>query len=75
MAYYYVRNSSTPKFVVTEEVLNGEALVSMRMEFTSIEYQVNKKYMDFETLLEKYVSISDMFGSVSMPSMASLTIG
>ena len=74
MAYYYVRNSSTPKFVMTEEVLNGKALVSMRMEFTSIEYQANTQYLDFESILKQYVDISSMFGSVSMPSIASLTI-
>ena len=75
MAYYFVRNSDTPKFVVVDESVNGKALVSMRMEFTSVEYQANKKYMDFEALLKQYVNISDMYGAASMPSIASLTIG
>ena len=75
MAYYFVRNSDTPKFVVVNESVNGKALVSMRMEFTSVEYQANKKYMDFEALLKQYVNISDMYGAASMPSIASLTIG
>ena len=75
MAYYFVRNSDTPKFVVVDESVDGKALVSMRMEFTSVEYQANKKYMDFEALLKQYVNISDMYGAASMPSIASLTIG
>ena len=75
MAYYFVRNSDTPKFVVVDESVDGKALVSMRMEFTSVEYQANKKYMDFESLLKQYVNISEKYGAASMPSIASLTIG
>ena len=75
MAFYYVRNSDTPKFVMVDESVNGKVLESMRMEFTSIEYQANKKYMDFEALRKQYVNASEMFGAASMPSIASLTIG
>ncbi len=75
MAYYFVRNSDTPKFVVVDESVDGKALVSMRMEFTSVEYQANKKYMDFEALLQQYINVSEMLGAASMPSIASLTIG
>ena len=75
MDYYYVRNSDTPKFMVAENSLDGKAILSMRVEFTSIEYKANTQYLDFESILKQYVDVSSMFGSVSMPSIASLTIG
>lgn len=75
MAYYFVKNSVKPKFVVVDESVDGKISESMRMEFTSVEYQANKKYMDFEALLKQYINVSEMLGAASMPSIASLTIG
>lgn len=75
MNYYYLRNSETPKFMVVENSLDGEAILSMRVEFTSIEYQANTQYLDFESILKQYVDVSSMLGSVSVPSVAGLTIG
>ena len=75
MNYYYLRNSETPKFMVAENSLDGEAILSMRVEFTSIEYQANTQYLDFESILKQYVDVSSMLGSVSVPSVAGLTIG
>ena len=75
MDYYYLRNSDTPKFMVVKNSLNGEAILSMRVVFTSIEYQANMQYLDFESILKQYVDVSSMFGSVSVPSVAGLTIG
>lgn len=75
MDYYYVRNSDTPKFMVAENSLDGKAILSMRVEFTSIEYKANTQYLDFESILKQYVDVSSMFGSVSVPSIAGLNIG
>ena len=75
MEYCYVGNSDTLKSMVTEYSLDGKVHVSSRVEFTSIEYQANMQYLDFESILKQYVDASSMFGSVSMPSVAGLTIG
>lgn len=79
IAYYYEGNSITPKYTEVKEYLNGEELVTMRMTFTRIEYKADAKYLDFETILNQYIDITDQINPSTVqalePSIAGLTIG
>lgn len=79
IAYYYEGNSITPKYTEVKEYLNGEELVTMRMTFTRIEYKADAKYLDFETILNQYIDITDQINPSTIqalePSIAGLTIG
>lgn len=78
MAFYYEGNSSEPKYVDVKESLGSEESLTGHMTFTRIEYTANAKYLDFETILNQYVDITDKMPSTVQaqePSVASLTIG
>ena len=78
IAYYYEGNSSVPKYVDVKESLGSEGIITIRMTFTRIEYKADAKYLDFETILNQYVDITDKMPSTVQarePSIASLTIG
>ena len=78
IAYCYEGNSSVPKYTDVKEYLNGEELVTIRITFTRIEYKADAKYLDFETMLNQYIDITDKMPSTTQvlePSIAGLTIG
>ena len=78
ISYYYEGNSSVPKYTDVKEYLNGEELVTIRITFTRIEYKADAKYLDFETMLNQYIDITDKMPSTTQvlePSVAGLTIG
>ena len=48
------------------------------MTFTRIEYTANAKYLDFETILNQYIDVTNKIPSTVQarePSVAGLTIG
>lgn len=51
----------------------------MRVTFTRIEYKADAKYLDFETILNQYIDITDQINPSTVqalePSIAGLTIG
>ena len=78
MAFYYEGNSSEPKYVDVKESLGSEESLTGHMTFTRIEYTANAKYLDFETILNQYVDITDKMPSTVQarePSVASLILG
>ena len=78
IAFYYEGNSSEPKYVDVKESLGSEESLTGRITFTRIEYKADAKYLDFETILNQYVDITDKMPSTVQarePSVASLTIG
>ena len=78
IAYCYEGNSSVPKYVDAKESLGSKESITIRMTFTRIEYKADAKYLDFETILNQYVDITDKMPSTAQaqePSVAGLTIG
>lgn len=78
MAFYYEGNSSEPKYVDVKESLGSEESLTGRMTFTRIEYTANAKYLDFETILNQYIDVTNKIPSTVQahePSIAGLTIG
>lgn len=61
MAYYYEGNSSIPKYAEQEMSINGKKQ-TIRVELTSVEYNVKTKYMNFESILEQYINVYDLIG-------------
>lgn len=78
MAFYYEGNSSEPKYVDVKESLGSEESLTGRVTFTRIEYTANAKYLDFETILNQYIDVTNKIPSTVQahePSIAGLTIG
>ena len=78
MAFYYEGNSSEPKYVDVKESLGSEESLTGRITFTRIEYKADAKYLDFETILNQYIDVTNKIPSTVQahePSIASLTIG
>lgn len=78
MAFYYEGNSSEPKYVDVKESLGSEESLTGRVTFTRIEYTANTKYLDFETIQNQYIDVTNKIPSTVQarePSVAGLTIG
>ena len=78
IAYYYEGNSSEPKYVDVKESLGSKEFITLRMTFTRIESKADAKYLDFETILNQYIDITDKIPTTVQahePSIAGLTIG
>ena len=78
ISYCYEGNSSVPKYVDAKESIGGEQFITIRMTFTRIEYKADAKYLDFETILNQYIDVTNKIPSTVQahePSIASLTIG
>jgi hypothetical protein len=79
ISYCYEGNSSVPKYVDIKESLGSEGTITIRMTFTRIEYKVDAKYLDFETILKQYIDTTNQIplstAQAMNPSIAGLTIG
>lgn len=78
IAYYYEGNSSEPKYVDVKESLGSKEFITLRMTFTRIESKADAKYLDFETILNQYIDITDKIPTTVQaqePSVASLILG
>lgn len=79
IAYYFKGNDSAPEYVDVKESLGSKGTATIRMTFTRIEYKADAKYLDFETILNQYIDITDQINPSTVqalePSIAGLTIG
>ena len=79
IAYYFKGNSSVPEYVDVKESLGNKGTATIRVTYTRIEYKADAKYLDFETILNQYIDITDQINPSTVqalePSIAGLTIG
>ena len=79
IAYYFKGNDSAPEYVDVKESLGSKGTATIRVTFTRIEYKADAKYLDFETILNQYIDITDQINPSTVqalePSIAGLTIG
>ena len=78
IAYYFEGNDSAPKYVDEKASIGGKEIITLRMTFTRIESKADAKYLDFETILNQYIDITDKIPSTVQahePSIASLILG
>ena len=78
IAYYFKGNSSVPEYVDVKESLGSKGTATIRVTYTRIEYKADAKYLDFETILNQYIDITDKMPSTVQaqePSVASLILG
>ena len=78
IAYYFEGNDSAPKYVDVKTSLSSKESITMRMTFTRIESKADAKYLDFETILNRYIDITDKIQTTVQahePSIASLILG
>lgn len=78
IAYYFEGNDSAPKYVDVKASLGGKEITTLRMTFTRIESKADAKYLDFETILNQYIDITDKSPSTVQahePSVAGLILG
>ena len=78
IAYYFEGNDSAPKYVDVKESLGSKEFLTIHMTFTRIESKADAKYLDFETIRNQYIDITDKIQSTVQahePSVAGLTLG
>lgn len=79
IAYYFKGNDSAPEYVDVKESLGSKGTATIRVTFTRIEYKADAKYLDFETIRNQYIDITDQINPSTVqalePSIAGLTIG
>ena len=79
ISFVYKGNSSVPEYAELKEYNeDGVETLKVRVEYSNFKSQVDAKYLDFETILNQYIDVTDKKPSTVQaqePSIASLILG
>lgn len=78
-SFVYKGNSSVPEYAELKKYNeDGVETLKVRVEYSNFKPQVDAKYLDFETILNQYIDVTDKKPSTVQaqePSIASLILG
>ena len=78
-SFVYKGNSSVPEYAELKKYNeDGVETLKVRVAYSNFKPQVDAKYLDFETILNQYIDVTDKKPSTVQaqePSIASLILG